>query len=91
MGLNTSSAVSGFFPTQELVSLIFHGTPRFLPYSAATLKHVRMKQRSKNIIIVINTRILGRRGKSTIWQEIHNESSGIRFTRENQIQLASKT
>lgn len=26
MGLNTSSAVSGFFPTQELVSLIFHGT-----------------------------------------------------------------
>lgn len=26
MGLNTSSAVGGFFPTQELVSLIFHGT-----------------------------------------------------------------
>lgn len=26
MGLNTSSVVSGFFPTQELVSLILRGT-----------------------------------------------------------------
>lgn len=90
MGLNTSSAVSGFFPTQELVSLIFHGTevPVVSRGCFKTRTYETTLEEYYNCYKYTNSRT---KGKEFLRQEIHNGSSEIRFTRETQILPASKT
>lgn len=90
MGLNTSTVVSGFFPTQELVSLIFHGTevPVVFRGYFKTRTYETTLEEYYNYYKYRNSRT---KRKEYLWQEIHNASSGIRFTRETQILPASKT
>lgn len=90
MGLNTSSAVSGSFPTQELVSLIFHGTevPAVSRGYFKTRTYETTLEEYYNYYKYTNPRT---KRKEYLRREIHNGSSGIRYTRETQILPASKT